>query len=160
MRGLSITSASGRTCILVLFAVLALAGCGTKREETQRREEQAKTTAVETTRTERSAIAPDGTPYVEAIVSTRTLEQTTRSEADTRIHGQVTIQAPELAAIGRAAVAIGGAATPWGAILGGLGGLGGVAFAVREAMAHSRTRKDSDEAWDDIKKRAAAKETA
>lgn len=38
---------------------------------------------------------------------------------------------------------------------GALGGLGGIALlALREALAHRRTRQDSDEAWAEIKRRA------
>ena len=132
--------------------VLCLAGCGTKREETQHREEQSKRVQVEQTKTERNAYAPDGTPYVETTYTVRTLDETTRAEADTSIQARTTIQAPEIGAAARvvAGVATGGGST-WAPILTTLATTALAAFAAHQtAKAKSETKRADEHKADAI----------
>ena len=120
-------------CVAVVF----LAGCGAKREESQRRQEHAKTATVERIRTERSTLAADGTPFVEVTMTTRTLEQVTQSQADTLITSETTLRVPEISAA-VALVAGAGGVTPWGP-LAGLAGL--VVTALTGAYAANQSAK-------------------
>jgi hypothetical protein len=60
--------------------------------------------------------------------------------------------AQEIAALIRDGADAGGLDPSTGAALGGAGGL--ALLAMREWLAHRKTRQDSDEAWDEIKKQA------
>jgi len=140
--------------LFLLFAVIvALAGCGTKREESQQRQEHAKTVAVERTRTERSTLAADGTPFVEVTVTTRALEQVTQSQADTMITSETSLRLPDVSSA-VALVAGAGGFAPWGALAGlAVTALTGAYAAHQTAKAGAERRRadeqkaDADEGW-------------
>jgi len=136
-------------CVLVAF----LAGCGSKREESQRRQEHAKTATVERIRTERSTLAADGTPFVEVTMTTRTLEQVTQSQADTLITSETTLRLPEISTA-VALVAGAGGVTPWGALAGlAVTALTGAYAAHQSAKAGAERKRaeehkaDANEGW-------------
>lgn len=152
----------GAMCILAIFALLAISGCGTQREEAQHREEHAQKAQVEHVRTERNAFAPDGTPYVESTVTTRTLEETSQIDANTRIDSTTTLQVPALsAAVTIAAGAAGG--TPWGALIGTVTTAAAAMWAAHQNARATAERKrgdeqkaDADEGWRKADERALA----
>lgn len=142
---------------LVIIA-LTLTGCGAKREEVHHREEQRHLVQTETTKTERSTFAPNGTPFVEVTITTRVLDEKTRAEADAQISSTTTLQAPELAAgarvvIGAAGAAVGGGAlsnllnwltSPEGAGT-GVAVAGVATLASKRYLGHSRRAGEADE---------------
>lgn len=133
--------------IVLTLVCMMLGGCGSKREETQHRDETSKTVSVEQTKTERNAYAPNGAPYVETILTTKTLDQTTRAEADTRINSMTTLVAPEIAATARIVLGAAAGATPWGGvttIAGLLTTAATGAFAVMKSMSATRAQTERD----------------
>lgn len=154
--------------LLILAAVLLMAGCTETRTETASVERTRGVQAGQpvdlvTTRQERAAATTDINveigPLVQAAVSA--------AMGDVRgtlsgIAGQVQTlsakpappAAQEIAALIKDGADAGGLDPGTGAALGGAGGLALLAF--REWMAHRQTRRDEDEAWDEIKKQAQA----
>lgn len=143
-------------CVLVAFAAVLLAGCWSTRSS----EASLETTTgvqggqpVDLTTVRRSQsdeqTTVDIAPIVKAAVAAAT--------GDIRSAVQALSSAPkpatpdELVALIRQEVPGGSAATAAGA----LGGAGGLALlALREWLAHRKTRQDGDEAWDAIKRQA------
>lgn len=157
------------TLLLVILALIlaTMAGCTQTRTETASVErtrgiQAGQPTDLTTVRQERATAATDINvelgPMVQAAVSA--------AMGDVRgtiqgIAGQVQAlsakpqppAAQEIAALIRDGAEAGGLDPSTGAALGGAGGL--ALLAMREWAAHRKTRQDSDEAWDEIKKQAA-----
>ena len=152
--------------VLALCVVLLLGGCTETRTETASVErtrgiQAGQPTDIVTTRQERAAsqtdVAVDLGPMVQAAVSAamgdvRGTLQGIAGQVGTLAAKPQPPAAQEIAALIRDGADAGGLDPSTGAALGGAGGL--ALLAMREWLAHRKTRKDSDEAWDEIKKQA------
>ena len=142
--------------VALILLCLALAGCGSKRESVQRHEEKAEKVAVTKTRTEKSTIAPDGTPFVEVTVTTQVLEEATRAEADTKINSTTTIVPPPILTVVAPIVTAGlGSLVPGGGVLLGLITAATTAWAAHktsqakaEHLRAEEHKADAKEGWD------------
>lgn len=160
---------AGVCLLLAALLILAiLSGCTQTRTETASVErtrgvQAGQPTDLTTIRQERATAATDLNvelgPIVQAAVSTAMGDM---RGAITGIAGQVQAisakppppAAQEIAALIRDSSDAGGLDPTTGAALGGAGGL--ALLALREWLAHRQTRKDSDEAWEEIKQKAKA----
>jgi len=149
----------------IIIAALLLAGCTETRTESESVErtrgiQAGQPTDLTTIRQERATAATDVNvdlgPMVQAAVSAALGDV---KGAVAGLAGQVQTlaakpappTADDFAKLIRESADAGGVDPTTGAALGGAGGL--ALLAMREWLAHRRTRKDSDEAWDEIKKR-------
>ena len=154
--------------LLALCALLMLGGCTETRTETVSVERTRGTQAGQpvdtvTTRQERATAATDVNvelgPIVQAAVSAamgdvRGTIQGLAGQVGTLAAKPQPPAAQEIAALIQSSADAGGLSTETGAALGGAGGL--ALRALREWLAHRKTQKDSDEAWDELKQKAKA----
>lgn len=150
-----------KTLPAVLSSLVLLVGCGTERKQSEQRQERRETVTVERTRTERSTLAPDGTPFVEVTVTTRTQEETSRSEARAEITGTTSLRAPEISTAVAAVAAGGGIAIPGAPVLGAIFMAATTAWAAHKNAQAAAERKradewkrDADEGWAKADERA------
>ena len=153
---------------LLVAGALFLCGCTETRTETASVErtrgiQAGQQTDLTTIRQERASATTDINvelgPMVQAAVSAamgdvRGAIQGIAGQVGTLAAKPQPPAAQEIAALIRESADAGGISTETGAALGGAGGL--ALLAMREWLAHRKTQRDSDEAWDEIKQQAKA----